>query len=229
MVAMLGWIMPAPLATPTMRQRWPASAKLACATLGPTSVVRMACEKASMPPGERRVTASGSASRTFLSGRTTPMTPVEATKISLSSQRSSSAARARVRRAASRPSRPVTAFAQPALTTTPFTRPPLFFSADFDSTTGAARNLLRVKTAAALAPSAATISPRSGRFLRMPARTPEARNPFGSFMSVADCGLRVARGRAALLRARDRARCRRRRSSSPARRPRCDSSGGARG
>jgi len=38
-----------------------------------------------------------------------------------------------------------------------------------------------VNTAAAVAPSSATMRPRSGRFLRMPARMPEARNPFGSF------------------------------------------------
>ena len=132
-VAMLGWIMPAPLATPTMRPRLPPRVKVACVTFGPTSVVRMACESASMPPVERRVIASGSVSRTFLSGRTTPMTPVEAMKISSSLQRSSSAARERTRFAASCPALPVTAFAQPALTTTAFNLPPLFFSAAFDS------------------------------------------------------------------------------------------------
>ena len=44
----------------------------------------------------------------------------------------------RTRFAASRPGFPVTAFAQPALTTTALTRPPVFFSDDFARTTGAA-------------------------------------------------------------------------------------------
>src|SRR4051812_39800254 len=110
------------------------------------------------------------------------MTPVLATKTSSSLQASSSAARARTRFAASYPSLPVTAFAQPALTTTAFKLPPVFFKAFFDNVTGAAWKRFFVKTAAALAPSGATISPRSGRFLRMPARMPEARKPFGSLM-----------------------------------------------
>ena len=46
------------------------------------------------------------------------------------------------------------------------------------------RNLFCVNTAAAVAPSSATMRPRSGRFLRMPARTPEAVNPLGSFNGV---------------------------------------------
>jgi hypothetical protein len=54
----------------------------ACATFGPTSVVRIACEVASTPVGERRATAAGRALRTFASGRTTPMTPVDARKTS---------------------------------------------------------------------------------------------------------------------------------------------------
>ena len=86
-VAMFGWIMPAPFATPTSRPRLPPIVNVACATFGPTSVVRMACESASMPPTERRLTASGRKSRTFLSGSTTPITPVEARKTSFSLQR----------------------------------------------------------------------------------------------------------------------------------------------
>jgi hypothetical protein len=78
---------------------------------------------------------------------------------------------------------PVTAFAQPALTTTAFTRPLLALSDAFEIVTGAATMRFVVKIAAAFAPFSATIRARSGRFFRIPDRTPEAVKPFGSFIS----------------------------------------------
>src|SRR5262249_35008688 len=122
----------------SIRARFPPLLNEDWATFGPTSVVRIACENASMPPGDKRDTESGNAAVTFLSGSTTPITPVDARKISSTLQRRSCAARERTRFAASSPGLPVTALAQPALTTTAFTRPPLFLSDDFASTTGAA-------------------------------------------------------------------------------------------
>ena len=74
-VAMFGWIIPAPFATPTTRHVRPAWRKVACATFGAASVVRIARETASRPPAESRAKASGRNARTFSSGRTTPMTP----------------------------------------------------------------------------------------------------------------------------------------------------------
>ncbi len=124
-VAMFGWIIPAPFAIPTTLPRRPLHAKEARATFGPESVVRIACAAASTPDGERRACASGRAARIFRSGRTTPMTPVDATRTSRFGTRRRSAAASRTRRAASRPGFPVTAFAQPAFTTTARTRPPL--------------------------------------------------------------------------------------------------------
>src|ERR1035441_8397756 len=181
-VAMFGWIMPAPLAPTTPPPRRPIHANEACATFGPTSVVRIACEAASSPEGERRHFASGSAARIFASGRTTPMTPVDETMTSSFGNPRSAAAQLRTRRAASRPGFPVTAFAQPAFTTTARTRPRLRARSRLPRMTGAAWNRFFVNRAAAFAPFSATRSARSGRFFRMPARTPEAKKPFGSFM-----------------------------------------------
>ena len=82
-VAMFGWIIPAPFAIPTTDPRRPFHVNVARATFGPTSVVRIARDAAPRPrprdPRSRREAPRA----TFPSGRTTPMTPVDETRTSL--------------------------------------------------------------------------------------------------------------------------------------------------
>jgi len=80
-VAMLGWIMPAPLAQPTRWIRLPAILKEAAAVFGRVSVVQMASDtSANERAEERRWRASSGTARSILSSANgTPMTPVEQT------------------------------------------------------------------------------------------------------------------------------------------------------
>ena len=83
MVAMSGAIMPLPLAMPVTWALVPATG--ADATLGNVSVVPMATAAASQAFGsgaERPATSPGSAASMHSTGRSSPMTPVEATSTS---------------------------------------------------------------------------------------------------------------------------------------------------
>ena len=83
MVAMSGAIMPLPLAMPVTWALVPATG--ADATLGNVSVVPMATAAASQAFGsgpERPAMSPGSAASMYSTGRSSPMTPVEATSTS---------------------------------------------------------------------------------------------------------------------------------------------------
>jgi len=117
---------------------------------------------------------------TLAMGNATPMTPVDATRISSAAQPSVSPAVRAISRASRRPFSPVQAFAQPLLTTTARATPPERDRCSRETRTGAACARLMVKTAAAVAGVSDTRSARSNPPLAlMPALTPEARNPCG--------------------------------------------------
>src|SRR5258708_4963057 len=124
-VAMLGWIMPAPLAQPTKWMRLPAILKEAAAVFGRVSVVQMASDtSANERAEERRWRASSGTARSILSSANgTPMTPVEQTKTSSDLQPRRFAVSATVRTAAAYPAAPVAQLALPAFTTTARMRP----------------------------------------------------------------------------------------------------------
>ena len=79
MVAMLGWIIPAPFATPAMLTSFSPMGIFAEAIFGRVSVVRMAPAKARSAtlPAAAFPTSAGSAAMIFSEGNGTPMMPVE--------------------------------------------------------------------------------------------------------------------------------------------------------
>ena len=125
MVAMLGWIMPEPFTKPPtctvteLLSAWGAGPAKA-ASLGWVSVV-MTAQAASWAASGVAASASTMAGTPFTygsKGSCTPMTPVEATSTSCSSQLSTWATRAQAFSAHRRPGSPVAALALPELRTT---------------------------------------------------------------------------------------------------------------
>ena len=90
MVAMSGWIMPAPLATPAIL----APPTSAVAIFGTVSVVMIPRASSSMFVGRSAETSAGSAPRSLSSGKGRPITPVDETTISFRLQPSCSASAA---------------------------------------------------------------------------------------------------------------------------------------
>src|SRR5258708_11954644 len=150
-VAMLGWIIPAPLAQPTRWIRLPAILKEAAAVFGRVSVVQMASDtSANERAEERRCRASSGTARRILSSASgTPMTPVEQTKTSSDLQPRRFAVSATVRTAAAYPAAPVAQLALPAFTTTARMRPLEVRKCSLEISTGAATTRFCVKTPAA--------------------------------------------------------------------------------
>ena len=146
-VAMLGAIIPAPLAMAPIVSVSPPSEKRTRASLGRVSVVRMARAASAPASRPRRVAARAMPARTLSMGRRVPMTPVEATTTSVGAQPIAFAVTAAISRASAIPGAPVAALAQPALITTARARPAARCSRD--TITGAAWARLVVKTAAA--------------------------------------------------------------------------------
>ena len=104
MVAMLGWIMPLPLAMPPIRQVLPPSSNSAAISFGMVSVVMMP-KAASRPPSS--LSLDTSSPMPFLMGsrlRGCPITPVDATTTSEGLMPKASAAKAAMPSAISMPS-----------------------------------------------------------------------------------------------------------------------------
>ena len=101
MVAMLGWIMPEPLAIAPRRQGLPPSVNSTAACLGWVSVVMMAVAAARLPagPASSFAAASGMPAAKGSMLMAWPMTPVEAGSTSLSATPSASAASLQTSRA----------------------------------------------------------------------------------------------------------------------------------
>src|SRR5450432_748239 len=165
MVAIFGWIMPEPLATPRRVTGLPATVNWAEAVLGRVSVVGVALAKAWAEASEElRFTArSESLAMIFSVGRGTPMMPVEEGKTSLSRNWNMQAVSLQTRSQAVFPAGPVAQLALPELMRTTRILPldPLRWARP--TSTGAAATRFLVKTAAAVAPSPATARAKSGR------------------------------------------------------------------
>ena len=147
--------MPAPLSIPTMRTSVPATVKALVRSLGNVSVV-MNARAASLhaEKDEPRVAVDEAMpDRIFLIGRSCPITPVDMTSVPAPDEAvefdknwSSSSDMAR---ASASPWEPVTALAQPELTTRPRAVPWLVARTSLETITGAATKALRVKVPAA--------------------------------------------------------------------------------
>ena len=165
MVAMPGWIMPTPLATPETRTvtgfpSAPGRSTVVVAALAVESVVRSALAAArsasgrSPSAGTRRVRPSV----TRGTGRRAPMTPVESVRVCRTSMPRAVARAAAISAWSASPAAPVAALALPLVLITALARPRRPRPAGSvarrcccDRRTGAAAMRLRVKTAAAAA------------------------------------------------------------------------------
>ena len=160
-VAMSGWIMPAPLQNPATVTSTPPIEARRVTSLGNVSVVRIARAAACQP--------SGAASRARPTNRCanlsacigSPMTPVEAMKTSSGVHPTALPAASAVISTASRPFLPVNALALPELTTSARALP--VFSPVTHHSTGAERVRERVSTPAATVPGSSTASSKSVR------------------------------------------------------------------
>ena len=180
-VAKSGEIIPAPLAWALSRTVPASSATSRLACLSSASVVRIARAKSVSPSGRSACVAATMPCMTAPMGSGTPITPVDATAIALSSPTPlASAAAPCILAAFSNPGRPVAALALPALTTMP--RIPSSVQRSRQSSTGADWVPERVKRAALVVAGAPDMSsPRSRSPLGLiPQATPAARKPRGS-------------------------------------------------
>ena len=161
MVAMSGAIMPLPLASPVIRTGVPPMSAVRVLALGNVSVVIMPRAAASHPSSRKPACRAGRAAVMRPAGRTSPMTPVEASMTCSTGQPSNAAAAAAVAAVVSRPRCPVNTLALPAFTTRPRARPPR--SASRHQSIGAPGHRLRVNTPAAVVPGASSTITRSVR------------------------------------------------------------------
>src|SRR4051812_31248461 len=179
-VAINGSIIPEPLAMPPTRKRPDAVVTSTDVSFGNGSVVMIARAAADPPSAESAPAAASIPATTRSGSRRTPITPVEATRISAGSQWSRVASDEAIVCAVVSPSAPVQAFAQPLLMTTARARPAETCRFDRETSTGAACALLVVNTAAAAAALSAAITARSRPDFLMPHDTPAARKPAGA-------------------------------------------------
>src|SRR3990172_790925 len=119
MVAMLGHIIPAPLAMPATVTLLPLMLKLDWRVFGNASVVIIAEAAREKPSGRSPAISSGTPALTFSTGKGTPMTPVDDTSISPFLSPSPFSMKDAMAQAAAYPSLPVHALALPLFTTTP--------------------------------------------------------------------------------------------------------------
>ena len=175
MVAMSGWIMPDPLATPTSSTVRPPTSARADAPFGKVSVVPIARATCSQLAGGAAA-ASASPASALSTGSGTPMTPVEDTNTSSGAQPVIHATLAAIASTASRPAAPVKALALPAFTTSARARP--WGSAARHHSTSGEGQRERVVTPATAVPSTKVRSVRSSRAHALyPARTVRAVQP----------------------------------------------------
>ena len=181
MVAMLGSIMPAPLAIPPMRKDPPGVSTKQAISLGKVSLVIMAFAHFRLWLRPSGVFFKPVSIRE--TGRGTPIRPVEQTRTCSGWRPVRSAAAAAMRRAVARPASPVQALALPLFKTMAWIFP--FLRCSIETRTGAAFTTLVVKVAAAAAGISETIRHRSSRvawgFL-MPLEVAPQRKPAGAAM-----------------------------------------------
>ena len=165
-VAMSGAIIPEPLANPMIVTGTPSSTR-AAAPFGKVSVVMIARAAFAAPSGRSPSRNRGIAATRRWTGSGSPITPVEATSTCPSGTPSAAAAAVTVACTASRPARPVNAFALPELAR--MANPPAAAPAcsaasrSWHQSTGAERVAERVKSPATDAPGATSASITSSR------------------------------------------------------------------
>ena len=103
-VAILGWIMPLPLAIPPMRQVFPPSSNSTASCFSSVSVVMIASQAAVLPPALSPAASAGTAAAMGAISSFWPITPVEATTMSSGLSPSSRAASPLIFSAISMPS-----------------------------------------------------------------------------------------------------------------------------
>ena len=180
-VAMSGWIIPAPFAMPVTVTGTPSTATRRDAPFGTVSVVMIADTAANQRSGARAACAAGSAATIFATGSGSMMTPVENGSTCCSGQPSIDATAAQVVSAAAIPGAPVPALALPALTTSARMRPARSRWRR-QTVTGAAQKRFCVNTPAAVVPGSNTTSSTSSRcqFLIFAAAVPSVTPGTGS-------------------------------------------------
>src|SRR3989441_262842 len=182
MVAMRGWIIPAPLVTPARWTAFPSISDRSTQDFGNVSVVMIARGTGGGLWAESFSLGAGSWLKRSSDLRGTPMPPAEATRTCWAGPRSSFAAARAVSSAVRRPTRPVQALALPELTTTARARPPLAWRFFRQRMTGAAAARLVVNVPAAeVSRASETSRARSSdpsTFL-IPAATAAPRKPAG--------------------------------------------------
>ena len=166
-VAMSGAIMPAPLAMPLMVTVALPSFTLAVATFGNVSVVMIALAASSQPSGATSAASLSSTPLNLLASSGSPITPVEARKISFGLQPTAFAAMSPVSLVEVFPVLPVKALALPELTTSAWANPPFEDLPPFKTarhhSTGADGHFDVVNTPAAVVPLSMTASSTSVR------------------------------------------------------------------
>ncbi len=165
-VAMSGWIIPAPFAMPVTVTGAPATSTRTDAALGTVSVVMMARAAANQPFGRAPARAAGNPLMILSTGRGSMITPVENGSTSSGAQSMRRATATHSARASAKPRSPVPAFALPALTTSARKLLPVvccraMFSRQ--TTTGAAQKRFCVNTPAATVPGSQRTSRTSSR------------------------------------------------------------------
>ena len=161
MVAISGAIIPAPLAMPLMVTFALPSFTVAVATFGKVSVVMIALAAAIQPSGAAFCASVPSTPLNLLASSGSPITPVEARKISSALQPTAFAAIDAVSVVAWRPVLPVKALALPEFTTSARASPPLSLARHHS--TGADGHFDWVKTPATEVPLSITASSTSVR------------------------------------------------------------------
>jgi hypothetical protein len=182
-VAMLGAIMPAPLAMPPT---WNVPAGVdteTAAALGLTSVVMIAHAASWWARRESDRAAKSAPPRILPGSSCTPITPVDAIRTWLAAQPRADATTSAEPRATAIPSGPVHAFAQPLFTRMALACPEVCARCSRETSTGAAWALFVVNTAAAVASPSDTMRARSrASFFLMPHDTPATLKPPGAVM-----------------------------------------------
>ena len=153
-VAMSGAIMPAPFAKPLIRTLALPSFTAALASFGNVSVVMMAFAASSHACACARFARSSSTPLNFEASSGSPITPVEARKISPVEQPAAFAASFAVNATCAFPVLPVKALALPELTTSARALPPRNFSRHHS--TGADGHFERVVTPATVVPGSSS-------------------------------------------------------------------------
>ena len=174
-VAILGSIIPEPLAMPATVTGHPSTSAVTIAVFAKVSVVRMASAASARPFASSSAAAARMPPRIRGMGRRSPITPVDATNTCSGGTPIAFAARCAISLASRRPCSPMATFAMPLLTTTARACPSRMWARH--SSTGAPTTEDVVKTPAALAGTSLAISARSSPVSFTPQWTPAARNP----------------------------------------------------